>query len=115
MFLDIGQSPSLFWTLSLSEATDMVESHNRREAARAKEEESKLKADIVLNSVLAKQIGEHVACVLGAADSITPLHALFPELFKEEQQQEDKLLLYKAQMEDYAFRHNTAMEKRGED
>ena len=54
----MGYSPSLFWDSSLLEIYDLMESYNRRKKNEMKELEEKLKAEISLNAVLARQIGE---------------------------------------------------------
>lgn len=75
--------------------------------------ESELKIKIVLNATLARQIGEFAGCLLDKNAKITPIHELFPNLFESEDIEEDKskkdMQLYKAKMDDYAFRHNSRM------
>lgn len=111
-FLDCGYTPSLFWDSSLDEIIDLIQSYNRREEQRVKEEETKIKTQISLNWVMAQQIGEHFDLAMGNKKSITPLYDYFPDLFKSEKEEADRqeqmnqLELHKARMADYAYQHN---------
>ncbi|KAB1437560.1 hypothetical protein [Candidatus Galacturonibacter soehngenii] len=120
-FLDCGYAPSLFWNSSLEEIIDLIQSYNRREEQRVKEEDTKIKTQISLNWVLAQQIGEHLGMAMGNRTSLTPLYDYFPELFKSEKEEADRraqmnqLELNKARMEDYAYQHNERRKReRGE-
>ena len=120
-FLDCGYAPSLFWDSSLDEIIDLIESYNRREEQRVKEEETKIKTQISLNWVLAQQVGEHFSIAMGGKSNLTPLYDYFPDLFKREKEEADRqkqmnqLQLHKARMEDYAYQHNERRkEERGE-
>ncbi len=114
----MGYSPSLFWDSSILEIYDLMESYNRRQKLKQEEKEAELKANIVLNSVLARQIGEYVACLFSEEAKITHINELFPTLFKDEKEDERKIeqdmALYKAKMEAFAFRHNSNFKRKGE-
>lgn len=112
----MGYNPSLFWDSSLQEIYDLMESYERRQEIKSKEYETSLKARISLNAVLARQIGEYVAALFNDKAQITPLEVLFPDLFKVEviTNKENDMALYKAKMEDFAFRHNSKLKRKGE-
>ena len=114
----MGYSPSLFWDSSILEIYDLMESYNRRQKLKQEEKEAELKANIVLNSVLARQIGEYVACLFSEEARITQVNELFPTLFKDEKEDKKKIeqdmALYKAKMEAFAFRHNSNFKRKGE-
>ena len=110
----MGYSPSLFWDSSILEIYDLMESYNRRQKLKQEEKEAELKANIVLNSVLARQIGEYVACLFSEEARITQINELFPTLFKDEKKIEQDMALYKAKMEAFAFRHNSNFKREGE-
>lgn len=103
-------SPSLFWDSSLQEVYELMESYGRRQKLKQEEYTAQLKAEISLNATLARQIGEYVACLFSKDAQLTPLEKFFPGLFESKEAEEDKvkndMFLYKAKMEDYAFRHN---------
>ncbi len=107
----MGYSPSLFWDSSLQEVYDLMESYNRRKKNEIKELEEKLKIEISLNAVLARQIGEYVASLFNSDSKISSLGELFPELFKDEETSNNDMALYKARMEEYAYRHNQKLRK----
>ena len=107
----MGYSPSLFWDSSLQEVYDLIESYSRKQKIKAQEYEADLKAKISLNAVLARQIGEYVASLFNSDSKITSLGELFPELFKDEQNSNNDMALYKARMEEYAYRHNQNLRK----
>lgn len=111
----MGYSPSLFWDSSLLEIYDLMESYNRRKKNEMKELEEKLKAEISLNAVLARQIGEYVASLFNKEVQLTPLNNFFPSLFEEDEEEVDNYMaLYKARMEEFAFRHNERLKRKGE-
>lgn len=64
---------------------------------------------------LARDIGQYTALAVQGSDNVQMMELwdYFPELFKEEKeaiekvQQERQLALYKAQMEDFTYRHNS--------
>lgn len=112
-FLDCGYTSSLFWESSLGEIIDLIESHNRIQEIRAKEEEDKVKTNIILNQVLAKQISEFIVLSFSGVNAKpTPLSAYFPGLFKEDKEVENddeikrQLAINKAKMEEFAYWHN---------
>ena len=114
-FLDMGYTPSLFWDSSLLEIYDLMESYNRRKKNEMKELEEKLKAEISLNAVLARQIGQYVASLFNKEVQLTPLNNFFPSLFEEDEEEVDNdMALYKARMEEFAFRHNERLKRKGE-
>lgn len=114
-FLDMGYTPSLFWDSSLLEIHDLMESYNRRKINETKELEEKLKIKISLNAVLARQIGEYVASMFNKEAQLTSLDKLFPTLFKpDEEEVNNDMALYKAKMEEFAFRHNERLKRKGE-
>lgn len=112
-FLDCGYTSSLFWESSLDEIIDLIESHNRIQEVKIKDEENKIKTNIILNQVLAKQISEFIVLSFPGVDAKpTPLSIYFPDLFKEEKDTENddevkkQLAINKAKMEEFAFWHN---------
>lgn len=111
--LDINISPVDFWELSVGEILSLIESHNRKEKARKKEELS----DIYL---LAKQIGNYVSTILNGGERPQEVWEVYPELFEEErkiieeQQRQQQLALYKARFEDFVLRHNRKFERKEE-
>lgn len=109
----MGYSPSLFWDSSLQEVYDLMESYNRRKKIEMKELEEKIKAEISLNSVLSRQIGEYVASLFSKEAQLTPLNKFFPTLFEaDEEETNNDMDLYKAKMEEYAFRHNQKLKRK---
>lgn len=109
----MGYIPSLFWESSLLEIFDLMDSYNRRKKNEVKELEEKIKVDISLNSVLARQIGEYLGSIIDKDVRITPLSKLFPNLFKEDEEENNiDIALYKAKMEDYAFKHNQRLKRK---
>lgn len=108
-------SPSSFWDYSLYEIYDLLESHNRKMKYESDKATAELKAKAILDSVLAREIGEYVASMLDKNAKITPVTELLPELFKEENEinrankEKAEMELYKAKMEEFAFRHNFKM------
>lgn len=109
----MGYTPSLFWECSLLEIYDLMDSYNRKKENEMKEFEEKLKANISLNSVLARQIGEYVASLFNKDSQLTPLNKFFPNLFEADDEEEtnNDMSLYKAKMEEFAFRHNERLRK----
>ncbi len=110
----MGYTHSLFWDSSLFEIYDLIESYNRRKRNETKELEEKLKIEISLNAVLARQIGEYIGSILDKNVQITPLNELFPTLFKNEEEVNNDMALYKAKMEEFAFRHNQRLKRKEE-
>ncbi len=105
--LDCGINPDQFWEMSLLEITDIMDSYRRRV-------ESKTKQDIMLKHFLARDIGQHIALSIHGSDEaqIAELWDFFPDLFAEEKEEAElrkqahQLAVYKAQMQDFAYRHN---------
>lgn len=110
----MGYSPSLFWDSSLQDIFDLMESYKRSQKIKLEEYEADLKAKISLNFVLARQIGEYLGSLIDSKVKITPLEELFPALFKQENNKEMELELYKAKIKDFALQHNAKL-KRKED
>lgn len=109
----MGYTPSLFWECSLLEIYDLMESYNRRKKNETKELEEQVKVQISLNSVLARQIAEYVGSILDKKNQITPLNKLFPTLFElDEEEENNDMALYKAKMEEFAFRHNQKLKRK---
>ncbi|MFQ9672134.1 MAG: hypothetical protein ACLRZT_02010 [Clostridium paraputrificum] len=109
----MGYTPSLFWECSLLEIYDLMESYNRRKKNETKELEEQVKVQISLNSVLARQIAEYVGSILDKKIQITPLNKLFPTLFElDEEEENNDMALYKAKMEEFAFRHNQKLKRK---
>lgn len=111
----MGYTPSLFWESSLLEIYDLMDSYNRRKKNEIKELEEKIKIEISVNTVLARQIGEYVASLFNKDAKITPLNKFFPSLFKEDEEEKKvDMALYKARMEEFAFRHNQRLRRKEE-
>lgn len=111
----MGYTPSLFWESSLSEIYDLIDSYNRRKKNETKENEEKIKIKISLNSVLARQIAENIGSILDENIKITPLNKLFPTLFEADNDEvNNDMALYKAKMEEFAFRHNQRLKRKEE-
>lgn len=111
----MGYTPSLFWESSLLEIYDLIGSYNRRKKNEIKELEEKIKIEISLNAVLARQIGEYVASLFNEEAQLTPLNKLFPNLFEpDEEEVNNDMALYKARMEEFAFRHNQRLKRKEE-
>lgn len=99
----------MFWNLSLAEIRDMLESYERKERRQ-------IKQSLVEKHFLAKDIAQHVSLILNGSGKteIKELWDFFPELFGEEGQgvekkrQEQEVVVYKAKMIDFAYRHNNA-------
>lgn len=105
--LDCGVSVSSYWNMSLAEIRDCMESFERKHRMEFKQKVSEL-------HVLAKDIAQYVSAVLNGSDGNPPpeLWDYFPDLFGEEKKEANKriqdhmMAVYKAQMQDYAYRHN---------
>lgn len=111
----MGYTPSLFWESSLLEIYDLMDSYNRRMKNEIKELEEKIKSEISLNAVLARQIGEYIASLFNKDSQITPLNKFFPSLFEEDEEVKNvDMALYKARMEEFAFRHNQRFKRKEE-
>lgn len=106
--LDCGLTHGQFWDMSLPEVGDVIESHIRKDTEQQKQE-------LARAHFLAKDIGQYVCLILNGSDSVEILELwdYFPELFKaekaivEKEHAERQLALYKEQMQDFAYRHNS--------
>ena len=104
--LDIGISPGLFHESTIDELIDLITSHGRKEEARQKE-------NIVLNYMLARQIGENVAILFNKDAPITQLWDLYPDLFQKEKEicdkkaREAEMEAYKAKFTAFAYTVNS--------
>ncbi len=105
MFLETGNSPLLFWDLSLGEVMDTIDIYNKKIEKEEKRYIERFKLQLIANEVQAQQICERV---FGKGEC-TPLSVFFPDLFKDTSVDETEL--YKAKMENFAFWHN---QKRGD-
>lgn len=105
--LDCGIDPERFWNLTIPEISDLMESYERRSAA-------KVKQDLLSKHFLAKDISQFVALLVHGNDQIKiqELWDFFPELFgdmkedSERKKAEQQLAVYKAQMLNYVNRYN---------
>lgn len=92
--------PSEFWDLCLDEIIDLLSAYNEKY-------KSDLKSKLILNNILARQIGEHVASLFDKNAKISALWDLYPELFKDEKEKYDKQMqenqwkIWKAQFENF--------------
>lgn len=110
--LDCGVDQECFWTLSLAEIHDRLESYERTE-------KRKMKQRLTEKHYLARDIAQHVSLILNGSEDvqIMELWDFFPELFAEEgplaekKKQEMELAAYKAQMIDFTLRHNHSRER----
>lgn len=107
--LDCGISPERFWELSIPDIVDAMECSQRLE-------KRKIKQDLLNLHFLARDIGQFTAVAIQGGDNvkIMELWDYFPELFSKEkeeiekEQQKQQAEIYKAQMIDFALRHNHA-------
>lgn len=107
--------------MSVAEIYDLIESYQRKQELEAERIKQQLKMDAMLNSVLARQIGEYVSCLFSKEARLTPISELLPGLFDSELSEEDtidkvdsELMSYKAKMDDFAFWHNQRLKKGGQ-
>ncbi|WP_196002014.1 hypothetical protein [Clostridium sp. 1001271B_151109_B4] len=104
--LDCGITPNLFHESTIDELIDLIKSYERREEARQKE-------NIVLNYMLARQIGENVAILFDKDAKVTQLWDLYPDLFQKEKEINDKrareaeMEAYKAKFTAFAYSVNS--------
>lgn len=102
-------SIDVFWGMSLAEVQDSLESYHRRELREVKQR-------LREKHFLARDISQCVAASMGGTDGPKPaqLWDYFPDLFEEEKKEYEAELerhnmeVYKAQMSDFAYRHNNA-------
>lgn len=102
-----------FWSLSVGEIVDYLEAYERRERQRRKRELENL-------HFLSQDIFQHMTrLVNGGNEKLLELWDFFPELFREEKEVADKdekdkiVAVYKAQMQDFAYRHNHKRAREG--
>ena len=112
---------------------DCIEGYRRRLKREKDKREAEAKDQISMLYIQALQIGNVISHMFDDKAKIQPLSAYYPGLFTEEEEpekennfteQEDgdkkkltpEMELYKANMDDYIFRHNRAIaqKKRGE-
>lgn len=112
-FLDLGYSPSFFWECSLQEIYELIESKQRIREREAEKETNNLKMKFMVNSILARQVAENVACIFSKDAKVTDIYDLMPELFKEERkeakrkQAENEWKLHKARFMAFSEQHNS--------
>lgn len=100
--------------MSILEVCDYIDSYERRRRQRQKQE-------LAFKHFLAKDIAQYIGIAINGSDGKEPLELwdFFPKLFQEEkteaeeEKKKQQLAVYKAQMLDYAYRHNSAREKKG--
>lgn len=122
-FLDMGYEPSLFWSISLQEISDLMESYARKEERRRKEKEADIKDQAMLLYNHAMQCAEAMALLMPGNDGRerTSLEDYYPDLFpglkkaEEEARTKKQLALHKARMKAYAAANNAARRKEGEE
>lgn len=119
MFLDMGYSHDLFWSLSIAEIYDYIKSEGRK---RKRKEEEK-KADLTdLIQVLWNQnlqlLNMYASAGKDSDTQLMQLHEYYPGLFEapaqEDGQMDYQMELYKAQFTDFASRHNARRKQGGE-
>ena len=104
----------------MQEIFDLMESAYRKQELEEKKREADLKTKIVLNSILARQVGEYVSSLFNKDAKISTPEELFPALFESEKELLDEkkkikeLEINKARMKDYALRHNLRFKRKEE-
>ena len=101
---------------------DIIESYARRREHELEARKAKLKDEVSVLYIQSMQIANMVAATMDGKITPKKLHEYYPEMFKEEtdftQKNENGLSLemqmYKANMDDFVFRHNLALKKRRE-
>ena len=101
--LDCGIEIPAFWEMSVIEIQDYITSYERKYKQRLSE-----------LHFLSKDIAQYVNLVINGSDEHEPfeLWDYFPGLFEKEREETEKrmqdraMAAYKAQMKDYAYRHN---------
>ena len=122
LFLDMGYEPCLFWSLSLQEVNDLLESYARREERRRKEKEADIRDQAMLLYNHAMQCADAMAAIMPGSEGHKriSLGAYYPELFpglkeaEEKERIEKDLAVHKARMKAYAEANNAARRKEGE-
>lgn len=118
----MGYKPSLFWDLSLAEISDLIESYARKQQHELEKKKAETKDLAMLLYNQATQMADAMAGIMpgnGEHKRIS-LATFYPDLFSEaaeieaEEKKRNELALHKARMDDYVYRHNEALRKRGE-
>lgn len=102
--LDCGIEIPAFWKMSVIEIQDYIASYERKYKQRLSE-----------LHFLSKDIAQYVNLVINGSDGNESfeLWDYFPGLFEKEREEaekrikDQKMAVYKAQMKDYAYRHNS--------
>ena len=98
--------------ISLQEIYELIESKNRIRKIEEEKEKNDLKTQIIINSILARQIAENVSCLFSKDTKVSNVYELMPELFKEEleqlrkEQAEEQWKLHKARFMAFSEEHN---------
>lgn len=112
----------MFFDLTLAEISDLFESYERKQRRRREERKAEIKDLAMLLYNHATQCADAMASVMPGSEKNEriSLATYYPELFQEEakaeieKKKQDELALHKARMQDFVYRHNEAMRKRGE-
>ena len=118
MFLDMGYSHELFWSLTIAEIYDYIQSEKRKRERKQAEREVDIKDLIqILWNQNIQLLNMYSAGQKDSDVQIKELHEYYPELFEapviEEGKMTSEMELYKAQFIDFALNHN-ARHKGGE-
>lgn len=121
-FLDMGYEPSLFWSLSIQEISDLMESYARKEERRREEKKADVRDQAMLLYNHAMQCADAIALIMpgGEKRERKSLEDYYPELFtglkkaEEEARKEKELDIHKMRMKEYAAANNAARRKVGE-
>ena len=124
-FLDCGYTPTLFYSLSVAEVVDMINSNIRRKKDEQEEYNSKNKDFIAIMDLFGLSLYKRIQNLLGAKygnDEVSLIH-FFDALFKEEMEDVEnekittnklnpQMQLYKAQRIQHADRLNSSRARR---
>ena len=107
MALDCGITVREFWEMSLDEILDSRDSFSRNYERRVKDKLSNL-------HFLARDTAQQISAMLAGSEDVSApeLWDYFPDLFGKEKifadqkKREQEMAVYKAQMQDFAYRHN---------
>jgi|GEM_PF-2617446 len=117
--LDIGYSPSFFWELSVGEIHDIAESYVRKKESEKEEKERNIKDQILISQGLAIMVSDNIKTMFVKGYKPSELHEIYPGLFEplspQTRKEQSDLDLHKARMEDYVFRYNMTLKKKGGD
>lgn len=119
----MGYKPSLFWSISLQEISDLMESYARREERRREEKKADIRDQAMLLYNHAMQCADAMALIMPGGDKRerTSLGEYYPDLFpglkeaEEKARIEKELAIHKARMKAYAAANNAARRKAGEE